>query len=275
VQQLVQLQAGRLQRQERAARQVSELTRELEPLVVAMEREQTTLRQSATDIWAEMSQPGLAPNPATALQLARASAVSASRVGAASEDLRTRSRHLLGLVNKVVSESKELTEEGQETEQRARDLLAALEAIEASLGDRPAQHAESTAPASAASLGPSAAPTAQAGPPMTSASGGRHHNPRGGMRARRPSPSQKRYNANHQQYGGGQGPGARPDSSFPPTAQPGNPQAGQGAAPWPPAGGQRNGGRPAQGPSRPPQAQPPQGDNSHPGDNSNGRWLND
>src|SRR6185437_3470514 len=122
------------------------------------EREQTTLRQSATDIWAEMSQPGLAPNPATALQLARASAVSASRVGAASEDLRTRSRHLLGLVNKVVSESKALTEEGQETAQRARDLLAALEAIEASLGDRPAQHAESTAPTSAASPAPSVAP---------------------------------------------------------------------------------------------------------------------
>jgi hypothetical protein len=281
MQQLAQLQAGRLQRQERVVRQVSELTRELDPLVSAMGREQATLRQSATDIWAEMSQPGLAPNPATALQLARESAVAAARVGATSEDVRTRSRYLLGLVGKVVAEGQALSEEGQEAERHARELLAAIEGVEATLGDRAAQHAvpsrQSGGPAMLDAT-TAAVPATNAGQSPASARDGHHRAPRGGMRLRRPSLNQKRGSGNHPLYASGQRPAMYPDSTLPPSAPPpqqGNRQPGQGNPPRPPAGGQWNGGRPAPGPDMPPQARPPKGDDSQPGGNSsNSRWLN-
>lgn len=281
VQQLVQIQAGRLRQQERAVRQVSELARELDPLVGAMEREQVSLRRSATDIWAEMSQPGLAPNPATALQLARQSAVAAARIGATSEEVRTRSRQLLGLVTKVVAEGQALTQEGQEAEQHARELLAAIEGVETTLGDRSAQHAAALRKRQGAAnpaAGPSEATDASAGQSPANASGGRYHAPRGGTRMHRPSPGQKRNSGIHPLYGTGQSPAVRPDSTIPPSVQPpqGNRQPGQGNTPRPPAGGQRNGGRPAPGPGMPPQARPPRGDDSQPGGNSsNSRWLND
>jgi hypothetical protein len=281
MQQLVQLQAGRLRRQEHAVRQVSELARELDPLVGAMEREQTSLRRSATDIWAEMSQPGLAPNPATALQLARQSAVAAARIGATSEEVRTRSRLLLGLVTKVVAEGQALTEEGQEAEQYARELLAAIEGMETTLGDRSAQHSASL-PHREGDANPVATPSkvtgTGTGQSPARASSGRHRAPRGDMRIHRPSPGPKRTSGIHPLYGTGQGPAVRPDSTIPPSAQPpqGNRQPGRGNAPRPPAGGQRNGGQPAPGPGMPPQARPPQGDDSQPGGNSsNSRWLND
>jgi hypothetical protein len=279
LQQLVQLQAERLQRQERAVRQVSELARELDPLVGTMEREQVSLRQSATDIWAEMSQPGLAPNPATALQLARQSAVAAARVGATSAEVRTRSRLLLDLMMKIVAEGHALTEEGQEAEQHTRELLAAIEGVETTLGDQSAQHSASLRQRGG-DANPPAAPSeiTGAGQSLGRASSGRHRAPRGGMHLHRPSPGQKRTSGMHPLYGSGQGPAVRPDSTVPPSGQPpqGNRRPGQGNAPRPPAGGQRNDGRSAPGPGMPPQARPPRGDDSQPGGNSsNSRWLND
>lgn len=280
VRQLVQLQSGRLQRQERAVRQVSELARELDPLVGTMEREQVSLRQSATDIWAEMSQPGVAPNPATALQLARASAVAAARVGATGEEVRARSRHLLGLLNQVIAEGHALTEEGQEAAQHAGELLATIEGVERTLGDhtterrhelpslpfmrrgaarRPETPRQGVAPAK-----PTGAPTVDqrtdSSQYAAASSSGRNRAPRGQAGQHRLSPGQQRKSAIHPLYESDQRSGIHP--------KPGNsPQQ-------PPNGGQRNGGHP--GPGRPPQARPPKADDSQPGRNSSdSRWLND
>ena len=134
LEQLVRAQVGRSQRQERLARQVSDSTREFNTLMEAVEQGQAALRETSSEIWAGMSQPGQALDPATATRLARQSAIIAGRIGAATEDSRERCRYLIGMMNQVIAEGRVLGDEGRVLEARANALRTSIERVEITLG---------------------------------------------------------------------------------------------------------------------------------------------
>ncbi|HEX6819361.1 MAG TPA: hypothetical protein VF120_13370, partial [Ktedonobacterales bacterium] len=133
-------------RQERMARQISEGARDIDTLVNTMQQGQLSMHESASDVWAEMSQPGAKPDPATAMRYARQAVVMAAHVGVATEDARTRCNHVVRLMNQVIAEGHALSGHGRETERRAaelREVIAHVErAIEEPLSPRtPAAYA--------------------------------------------------------------------------------------------------------------------------------------
>lgn len=133
---LAQLQATRAGRQELVARQVSEQIRSLDAMAEVMEHGHASLRDASGDVWAEMSQPGAHPNPATAIQLAQRAAVSAAQVGSAAEDARGLCRQLVGLMNHVIAEGAIVGDDALEMESRAKDLRIAMEGVETTVGER-------------------------------------------------------------------------------------------------------------------------------------------
>lgn len=137
---LAHQQQVRLQRQQRAARQVGDHALKLESLASEMDNGQVALHQTTTAIWEEMSQPGIAINAATALRLAREAAVRASEVGIAGDATRTHARQVVTLMNQVIAEGRALAQEGQEAEVHANELAATLERMETDLGEQLAPH---------------------------------------------------------------------------------------------------------------------------------------
>jgi hypothetical protein len=281
VQQLAQAHAVQAQRQDRTARQVSELAHELERLVGGMEREQKSLRRSATDIWAEMSQPGLAPNPATALHLARESAVAAARLGATTDEIRARGRRLINLMNQLMAEGRALADEGQETGQRAHELRQAIADVEMALGDRVTEQRydlpglsfvrratsrrlgargwreEPVKPAGA----PPQAPRMGTGQyPSLGNTGGHNRAQPGGTGVHRATPGQRRNTGIHPLYHSGQVPSVHPDSGAAPSVQPprATPRPNAGMPPQPPrqAGKGGTGSTGSTPPPRPPAGGP-------------------
>jgi hypothetical protein len=117
------------------ARQISEGARDIDALVGSMNQGHLAMHDSATGIWAEMSQPGTAPDPATAMRLARQAVVMAARIGVATEDARTRCNHVVRLMNQVIAEGHVLCGHGRETERRAAELRDAVEQIERAIGE--------------------------------------------------------------------------------------------------------------------------------------------
>ncbi len=130
-------------RQERMARQISDGARDIDTLVTSMKQGHVTMHDSATGIWAEMSQPGIAPDPTTAMRLARQAVVMAARIGVAAEDARSRCNHVVRLMNQVIAEGHVLSGHGHETERRAAELRGVVEQIERTLGEPLAPHASS------------------------------------------------------------------------------------------------------------------------------------
>lgn len=127
-------QVARTQRQERMARQTHEVTRHLDDILDALEQGQAALRDSTSEIWAGMSQPGQALEPTDATRLARQAAITAGRIGAATEDARDRCRNLVALMNQVIAEGRVLNQSGQQVEDRAAALRQAIEQVEMTLG---------------------------------------------------------------------------------------------------------------------------------------------
>jgi hypothetical protein len=139
-------------RQERMARQISDGARDIDTLVHSMNQGHATMHDSATGIWAEMSQPGAAPDPVTAMRLARQAVVMAARIGVAAEDARSRCNHVVRLMNQVIAEGHVLSGHGHETERRAAELRGVVEQIERALGEPLAPRASSSSPSRLASL---------------------------------------------------------------------------------------------------------------------------
>lgn len=133
---LARAQVERANQQGRAARQVSEQALALDAIAGTMEQSQNALRDSAGGIWQEMSQPGAAPDPQTALEWARQAAVAASRVGMATERSREACRQLVVMMNHVVAESDLSREGGRELQEQTRALREAVEGVERTVGDR-------------------------------------------------------------------------------------------------------------------------------------------
>lgn len=136
VERLAQLQTARAGRQEQVARQASEQARALDAMAEVMEQGRASLRDASGDIWGEMSQPGLLPDPALAVRLAQQAAVAAAQVGSAAEDARDVCHQLVGLMNHVIAEGAIVEDGGTEMESRARDLRAAVESVEMTVGER-------------------------------------------------------------------------------------------------------------------------------------------
>lgn len=123
-------------RQSSLARQIAEQVRALDAMAQVMEQGHATLRDSTSEIWAEISQPGIAPGLTAAGRLAQQTAVVSARVGSAAEDARDLCRQLVVQMNHIVAEAGIVTDSGRALEQRAQDLRTCVEGVEMTLGER-------------------------------------------------------------------------------------------------------------------------------------------
>jgi len=126
----------RANRQTRVAMQVSEQARALDDVAAALAQGHAALHESAGEIWAETSQPGLAPDPAAAVRWARQAAIASGRIGTSVTDARDRCRQLVRLMNHMLAETSVAEQSGGEIERHARELRDAIEQLETNLGQR-------------------------------------------------------------------------------------------------------------------------------------------
>ncbi|HLJ81734.1 MAG TPA: Cache 3/Cache 2 fusion domain-containing protein, partial [Ktedonobacterales bacterium] len=133
---LAHAQVDRSSRQSFVARQITEQVRALDAMAQVMEQGHTALRDSTSEMWAEISQPGIAPDVARATRRAQQTAIAAARVGSAAADARDLCRQLLAQMNHVAAEAGMVTESGHALEQRAQDLRTCVEGVEMTLGER-------------------------------------------------------------------------------------------------------------------------------------------
>ena len=133
---LARLQVNRAAQQEQIAQQTGEQAHTLDALAGAMERDYAGLRDSAGELWAAMSQPGAATDPARAAAQARQAAVIAARVGTGAAQARDLSRHIAVLMRQVVAQSHSATDGGRELDLHATELLATVGQAGAKLEER-------------------------------------------------------------------------------------------------------------------------------------------
>lgn len=133
---LAQSQIERAQRQSRVAVQISEQARALDGLSSDLAEKHAALRESAGEIWAEMSQPGAMPEPSVALHWAQQAAVASGSVGEGVADARDRCRQLVTLMNHILADSTIAGQSGAEIEHHTHDLRASVEQVEVTLGER-------------------------------------------------------------------------------------------------------------------------------------------
>ncbi len=62
------------------------------------------MHESASGVWAQMSQPGIAPDPRATMRFARQAVVMAAHVGVTTEEARKRCNHVVRLMNSVIAE---------------------------------------------------------------------------------------------------------------------------------------------------------------------------
>src|SRR5690348_7314932 len=128
-------QIERAGRQNAAARWVNEHIRTLDALSTSLDQGHAELRETASEIWAGMSQPGREHAPERALELARQSAVVSARVGTTAAHLRDLCRQLGTLMGTVVSESNAVTDSGRELQLCAHELGESINGVAATLGE--------------------------------------------------------------------------------------------------------------------------------------------
>jgi hypothetical protein len=139
-------------RQERLARQISDGAHGLDALVTSVNQGYPALRESAGAIWAEVSQPGAAPDPLAVMRLARETTLMATSIGSGMEDARVYSDHITRLMNQVVAQERIAAQGGEVTQRAAQELRASIEQVEAILGGRIVRRDENLSPLSVASL---------------------------------------------------------------------------------------------------------------------------
>ncbi len=136
VERLAHAQVERAGRDSRTAIQVSEQARALDGLAGALNQGHGALQESAGGIWAEMSQPGIAPNAGLAMRWAQQAAIAAGKVGGSAAEARDRCRQLVTLMNHILAESTVASESGDDVERHARILRESVERVEQALGKR-------------------------------------------------------------------------------------------------------------------------------------------
>lgn len=134
--QVARTQVARSTRQVGAARHLIEELRTLSEVATALQHGVDMLRDSTSDVWAEMSHPGVAPDPHACLRAARQVAVVASQLGGSADQAQAFCQRLRAIMNQVIGEASALRDSGQLTEERAQELSTAIAAVEAELGNR-------------------------------------------------------------------------------------------------------------------------------------------
>lgn len=133
---LARAQIERAERQTRTARQVSDEVRALNALARSMDEGQSALRESAGEIWGEMSHPGIAPDAAATLRWARQAAVASGSIGSAAEHARDLSQHIVSLMNHIIADGSVVSQRGREMQVCAQELRGSVEQVEMTLGER-------------------------------------------------------------------------------------------------------------------------------------------
>lgn len=133
---LARLQVTRSAQQEGIAQQTGEQAHTLDALAGAMERDYAGLRESAGELWAAMSQPGAATDPAHAAMQARQAAVIAARVGTGAAQARDLCRHIAVLMRQLIAQGHSSTDGARELDLHASELLAATRQAGATLEER-------------------------------------------------------------------------------------------------------------------------------------------
>lgn len=128
-------QIERAGRQNGAAHRVHEHMRTLDALSTSLDQGHAELRETASEIWAGMSQPGMEHAPEHALELARQSAVVSARGGTTAAHLRDLCRQLGTLMGTVVSESNAVTDSGRELQLCVHELGESINGVAATLGE--------------------------------------------------------------------------------------------------------------------------------------------
>lgn len=132
----VHRQVTRAQRQAQIARNVLDQARTLDGMASDIRQEQSALRSSTGELWAEVSHPGALPDTELTMHLARETAVAAARTGTRVGDVQILSRRLIALLNHVIAESHLISTGGRDVVQRSRELRETIESIEMTLGER-------------------------------------------------------------------------------------------------------------------------------------------
>lgn len=122
--------------QARTARQVSDEVRALNALARTLDEGHSELRESTGEIWAEMSQPGAAPDPAATLRWARQAAVASGRIGSAAEHARDLCQHIVTSMNHIIADGNVVSQRGREMQARTQELRGSVEQVEMALGER-------------------------------------------------------------------------------------------------------------------------------------------
>ena len=136
LQSLVHTRIDHSDRQSRVARQIAEQVRALDTMTQVMDQGHAALRDSTSEMWMELSQPGAAPDIALATRLAQQVAVASARVGSATGHARDLCRQLLAQMNHIIAEADIVRDSGRVMEQRAQELRASVEGVEMTLGER-------------------------------------------------------------------------------------------------------------------------------------------
>lgn len=124
-------------RQTTIARSVLEDLRTLGQLAHALEHGVSNLRESASQLWADMSYPGAAPGFAANSRGARQVAVAASQLGGAADQANALCQSLRTHMNQIIAQAGVMAESGGEAETHARELAESLRRIEEALGNGP------------------------------------------------------------------------------------------------------------------------------------------
>jgi hypothetical protein len=132
--QLAQAQTARASRQRTTARHLIDELRALSDVAHALEEGVTMLRESASQLWADSSYPGAMPTTASHTRIARAVAVAASQIGGAADQAGALCQRMRAITNQIIAEAGVLGENGQQAGQCVKELDAALQRIEATLG---------------------------------------------------------------------------------------------------------------------------------------------
>lgn len=140
LEQVARTQVTRSSRQVGAARHLIEELRALSEVATAMQNGVEMLRASTTEVWAEMSHPGAAPDPHASLRAARQVAVVASQLGGSADQAQAFCQRLRAIMNQVIGEASALRDNGQLTEEHARELTTAIASVEVELGNRLSSH---------------------------------------------------------------------------------------------------------------------------------------
>jgi hypothetical protein len=132
---LVGTQTARADRQVTTARHLTDDVRVLSQLAAAVGNGAAMLQESVSGIWAELSHPGMPPDPQNSLHAARQAAVVAGQLGASAEQAHDLCQRLCTNMNHVIAEGGLLRDGGGDAASCAHELGEAVQRVEATLSN--------------------------------------------------------------------------------------------------------------------------------------------